>query len=366
MITMILLLIFACFFAINIGASGAAATLGIAYGSGAVKKRTTALILCGVGVLLGAVTGGSEVVRTIGSGIIPESLISTNIALIILVAASISLFLANLGGIPLSTSEVTVGAIVGVGISYQVLFINSLTVIIVCWLLVPFAAFILAYATNKCIRIMERKLPFLSQGNWPKILALLVLVTGFLEAFSAGMNNVANAIGPVVAAGLVTIDSGILIGGIFVALGAILLGGNVIETNGKRITNMSLLQGSAVSGIGAGLVMVASIFGIPVPHTQVTTCSIMGVGVSDNGREIWKKNIMTKLVSTWVLSPLLSLVISYNMVEILKDFNFTGTAILLGLFFVMYLLSSRTKEIAIRPLSFYGNYTLVKNRRKMP
>jgi hypothetical protein len=34
------------FFAMNIGASGAAASMGVAYGSGAVKKKTYALIIC--------------------------------------------------------------------------------------------------------------------------------------------------------------------------------------------------------------------------------------------------------------------------------------------------------------------------------
>ncbi|GGB31481.1 hypothetical protein F3157_04045 [Virgibacillus dakarensis] len=37
-----------------------------------------------------------------------------------------------------------------------------------------------------------------------------------------------------------TIDQGNLVGG-FVALGAILLGDNVLETNGKRITTLKLI-----------------------------------------------------------------------------------------------------------------------------
>lgn len=53
-------ILFSLFFAVNIGASGAAASMGVAYGSGAVKKKTYALIICAVGVLAGAVIGGAK------------------------------------------------------------------------------------------------------------------------------------------------------------------------------------------------------------------------------------------------------------------------------------------------------------------
>ncbi|WP_226037721.1 inorganic phosphate transporter [Aquibacillus saliphilus] len=338
MITTILACLIAFFFAINIGASGAAAAMGIAYGTGAVKIRKIALLVCGIGVFLGAVLGGGEVVKTLGSQIVPEDIISINIALIILASASISLFFANLSGIPLSTSEVTVGAIVGVGIAFQVLFVKTLVVIVMYWVLLPLIAFLLAFITNKGINIINTKLLFLSKGKWPKILAVLVIITGFMEAFSAGMNNVANAVGPLVATGIISIEQGTFTGGIFVALGAIFLGGSVIETNGKRITKLSLLQGSAVSGIGATLVITASVFGIPVPHTQVTTCSILGIGASDKGRELWKKDIIAKLFKTWLISPLFSLVISYNLVKLFIDFDFSGLAMIFVFVTVVYLI----------------------------
>ena len=327
-----LLIILTCttafFFAVNIGASGAAASIGIAYGSGVLKNKKVALLICGIGIFLGAALGGAEVTKTLGSAIIPESIISANIALIILASASISLFLANISGIPLSTSEVTVGAIVGVGIAYQTLFIEKILFIVLIWLLVPLVSFLLVYLANKVIKIMEQKLYFLSKGKWPIVLAVLVVFTGFLEAFSAGMNNVANAMGPVIAAGIMDINVGIIIGGLLVALGAFFLGSNVIETNGKRITNLSLLQGSTVSGVGATLVIIASVFGIPVPLTQITTCSILAIGVSDKGKEIWEKKIVKKIAMTWVLSPVFSLVISYNLVKVFIDFNYSGLVIL--------------------------------------
>ncbi|MDI5789707.1 hypothetical protein PO124_18695 [Bacillus licheniformis] len=64
--------------------------------------------------------------ETIGSGIIPASILNVHIVVIILGSSAISLFIANIAGIPLSTSEVTVGSIVGVGVAFQAVFTDKL------------------------------------------------------------------------------------------------------------------------------------------------------------------------------------------------------------------------------------------------
>ncbi len=312
----------ALFFAMNIGASGAAATMGVAYGSGALKRKRTALILVAIGVFLGAYLGGGEVVKTLGSGIIPTDLLSVSIVLIILIGATGTLFLANMLGIPLSTSEVTVGSVVGVGVAYQVLYVDSLLVIVAFWLIIPVLAFGIAWSVGHWIRRLERRdARWRGQGSrgWQRMLVLLVIGAGFVEAFSAGMNNVANAIGPLVGAGMMSTGNGILWGGLFVALGALLLGGRVLETNGKKITQMSLLQGTAVSSTGGFLVIVASLFGIPVPLTQVTTSAILGIGSVNHGVDMWQKGIVLKILKVWLVSPLLSLVVSFSLVKIFVE-----------------------------------------------
>ncbi|MEI3607498.1 anion permease [Pseudogracilibacillus sp. SE30717A] len=359
-ITLLFIMVF--FFSLNIGASGAAATMGIAYGSGAIKKRSNALVICGIGIFLGASLGGGKVVKTLGSEIIPENIITVKIALIIISSACLCLFIANLAGIPLSTSEVTVGSLVGVGIAFKVLFIKKLSIIVLFWIVTPLIAFLVAYFTDKLVSKIERKALFLKKGKWPRLLALLVVLTGFMESVSAGMNNVANSVGPLVGTGLISIGQGVFVGGVFVALGAILLGTRVIETNGKKIINLSLLQGSAVSGVGAMLVMIASLLGIPVPQTQVTTCSILGVGASVKGKEIWKKSIINRLLKTWVISPLGSLVISYYLVKVFIDFEvywLTSLFILVGIAYMMGYKKTYSK------LPIYKEKVLFKKQEEM-
>lgn len=147
----------------------------------------------------------------------------------------------------------------------------------------------------------------------------LLVVTGFLEAFSAGMNNVANAVGPLVGAGLMAVGPATIFGGLFVAAGALLLGHRVLETNGKKITNFSPFEGIAISGTGAVLVIISSLFGLPVPLTQITTSAIIGIGTAKSGMSIWQKRIVVQLLKVWFVSPIFSLVISYSLVKLLLD-----------------------------------------------
>jgi sulfate permease len=310
------------FFALNIGASGAAATMGAAYGSGAIRKKWIALFIVAVGVFLGGVTGSGEVVKTVGEGIIPSDILTVNLVVIILASATVTLFIANLMGIPLSTSEVTIGSIVGVGVAYQALFIKNILVIVCFWIAIPMIAFGLAFIFGKLIKFSEQRYPKLKGGGkWKTVLVVLVIFTGFVEAFSAGMNNVANAIGPLVGAGIMNIHAGIWLGSAFVALGALVLGGRVLETNGKKITQLSLLQGSAISGTGGTLVIIASIFGLPVPLTQVTTSAILGIGTAENGFRLWQKGIILQIIKVWIVSPVLALVVSFGLVKLLIEPN---------------------------------------------
>jgi sulfate permease len=307
------------FFAMNIGASGAAASMGIAYGSGVVKKQH-ALLLCSIAVFLGAWLGGGEVVKTIGSGIVPNSTFTVSIALIVLASAAISLFLANIFGIPLSTSEVAVGSVIGAGIVYQSLFLGKIIWIMFFWLLTPIAAFVIAILAT---HLLKNKW----LAKWVKapkavpILTVLVVFLGLFEAFSAGMNNVANAVGPLVGASILSTENGIFWGGLFVALGVLTLGHRVLETNGKKITTLKLEEGCVISGTGASIVTVASLFGIPVPLTQITTSSIIGIGFANQGRSILKKGIVVQLLTVWVVSPVLSMVLSYTLIQLLIEHN---------------------------------------------
>jgi sulfate permease len=307
------------FFAMNIGGSGAAASMGISYGSGVVKKGL-GLLLCSIAVFLGAWLGGGEVVKTIGSGIVPESTFTAQIALIVVSSAALSLFLANIFGIPLSTSEVAVGSVVGAGIVYQSVFVGKLLWIMFFWLLTPIGAFLIAIFASKVLKNIRVK-NLLKAPKAIPILSVMVVLMGLFEAFAAGMNNVANAVGPLVGADILTSENGIFWGGLFVAFGVLLFGRRVLETNGKKITNLRLEEGCIISGTGATIVVLASIFGIPVPLTQITTSSIIGIGYTKDGLAVLKKEIVVRMLTIWIVSPVLSMILTYTLIQLIIEQN---------------------------------------------
>ncbi len=302
----------ATFFAINIGASGTAAAMGAAYGGGAINRRKSTMLVA-VCALAGAVLGGGEVIKTISSGIIPPAVVSLHIAVIILTSAAATLFLANWFGIPLSTSEVTVGALVGVGIAFKALYVNRLVLIVGSWVAVPLLAFTIAFLLGRFLYWpVSRWLCSLRSVEQVKRITGLALVgAGAYEAFAAGANNVANAVGPLVGAGLLEPRLGALIGGLGLGVGAITLGGRVLETNGKGITGLCHVSGFMVSMTSGTLVLAASLFGLPVPLTQATTTAIIGVGCASEGLKVWHSDTVRAIIRTWLLSPVASLLLSY-------------------------------------------------------
>ena len=103
-----------------------------------------ALFICAVGIVLGAVTGGGEVVKPS----VQVSYLKTAVSRISYYHSgccnAVTLF-ANLIGIPLSTSEVTVGSVVGVGVAYQSLYVEKLLIVMSFWIIVPLVSFVIAF-----------------------------------------------------------------------------------------------------------------------------------------------------------------------------------------------------------------------------
>lgn len=345
----------ALFFALNIGAGGAAASISIPYGSGAIPNRQLALFICGIGIFAGAFLGSSQVVKTIGGNLIPHTFLNAKVLLIILSSAALSLFLANILKIPLSTSEITVGSVVGVGIAYKTIFIKNILLVVSFWVIIPTVGFVLGFLFGKLIHQVQKKYPTLETGKTKQILTVLVIIFGFFESFSAGMNNVANAAGPIVGAGILSIRQGSVIGGFIIALGAILLGKGVLQTNAKKITQFSLLEGGVISGTSATLVILASIFGLPVPHTQITSTAIMGLGAAQKGPAIFKTKVISKIVKVWVVSPVLSLVISYGLLKLFVDSDIYSVVVLFGVCAATLGIISLVKTIREDSRSYYEN-----------
>ena len=307
----------AVFMGVNIGGNNAAASMGAAYGAKA-RTKLQAVALIGVFSLLGAVLNGGEVIKTLGVGILPAGTILLEGAVVAVGAAGITIFLANIVRLPISTSQAAVGAIVGIGLFYDASKINTYTIgeIMVWWVVTPILAWFLAYIVGKYL--YTEILIWLadhsdSEESIRKLLNILLTVSGSYVAYSAGANNAANAVGPFVGAGVVTSFQGAVIGGLALGVGAFLLGGRVLDTVGKEITELCVIRAVFVEFIAAGIVHAASIYGIPVSLGEIVTAGVIGIGCANSGMHIMKGDTVKKIAMAWIISPLLAGSMAYAL-----------------------------------------------------
>lgn len=136
--------------------------------------------------------------------------------------------------------------------------------------------------------------------------------TACYVALSQGANDVANAIGPVIAiyfiatqgsmAGVLDVPVWLLvIGGLGIAVGIAAMGYKVMGTVGERITKMNNTRGFAVAFSSATTVLLASNMGLPVSTTHATVGSVVGVGLA-RGFHAVDFRVLARILLFWVLT----------------------------------------------------------------
>lgn len=145
-----------------------------------------------------------------------------------------------------------------------------------------------------------------------KMFAWLQIVSACLMAFSHGANDVANAIGPLSAAfSILTTHSVILntevpawqlaLGGLGIVIGLATWGWRVIETIGKKITELTPTRGFSAEFGAAMTILLASRLGLPVSTTHTLVGAVIGVGMA-RGIEALNLGMMRDIVASWVIT----------------------------------------------------------------
>ena len=321
MIRYLLLAFLTIFFALNMGASGVAPSFASIYGGRLIKKKK-ALLLFGFFVVLGAVTLGRGVAVTLGKSLLPQEFITFNVVLVILGSATVGLFLANILKIPQSTSQVTVGAIVGAGLYFQHLNVKTLFwKILPMWVILPVLSYSLTWLIYRKIYPPEHDNLHIYQKLFAneKKLKLAALIMSCYVAFAIGTNNVGNAVGPLFGAGILGINLGLILVSPLFGVGALMLGKGTLETAGKEIVPLGLFSSTLVSFVTATLLIFASILGIPQSLVQLNIFSIFAISCLKNGhRSTLDQRLTKKTFLIWSVTPLLSVVISYLLLFLIK------------------------------------------------
>jgi len=138
-----------CYGSYTLGANNVANVTGIYVGSGVLLAEVAALI-GGLSIALGVLTYSRKVMETVGKGLVPLDPFS---ALVAVLAEALSLHLFTQIGVPVSSSQAIVGAVVGVGLvgDVQTVSVKMLARIGAGWIMTPVSGGVLAYVF---IRVM--------------------------------------------------------------------------------------------------------------------------------------------------------------------------------------------------------------------
>ncbi|WP_299261499.1 inorganic phosphate transporter [uncultured Kushneria sp.] len=164
-----------------------------------------------------------------------------------------------------------------------------------------------------------------------ELFIILACAFGFFMAWGVGANDVANAMGTSVGSKAITIRQAIIIAIIFEFLGAWLAGGEVTATIRNGIIDPSLLSetpqylvyGMLSSLLAAAIwLMVASKKGWPVSTTHSIVGAIAGFAVAGLGPQSVHWDVLGKIVSSWVVSPVMAGLIAFLLFRSIQSLIF--------------------------------------------
>lgn len=124
-----------------------------------------------------------------------------------------------------------------------------------------------------------------------RIFGYLQIISACIMAFAHGANDVANAIGPL-AASITVLQTSVIpneftiplwtltLGGVGIIVGLATWGWRVVETIGKKITELTPTRGFAAELGAAATIVIASRLGLPISTTHTLVGAVIGVGLA--------------------------------------------------------------------------------------
>ncbi len=308
----IVILIVGLYTAWNIGANDTANSVGTTIGSGVLSMRG-ALVRIVLFDSLGAVLFGHGVTKTLGQGIVEIDALSDQLIVIgvfsVMLSAGIWLTIATWKGLPVSTTHSTVGAMLGFGLiaaGYDNIKWEVMKKIVASWVVSPVVGGVMAFSLYT---LLIKKVIFKRTDNVErveKVFGYLQVSTAMYVGFAFGSNDVANAVGPIFM--MLTrlgydVNFNLLLGlGAFgIVVGAMTWGYKVIETIGKRVTEITPTRGFVAEFAAASVIIANSFIGLPISTTHTVVGSVIGVGFA-RGLKALDLGIIYRIIGSWFLT----------------------------------------------------------------
>jgi len=326
----------------SLGANDAANVFGTAVGSRMVRFPT-AVVICAVFVLLGAVISGGGASAGLGQ---LGAISALGGAFTVALAAAVTVYGMTTVGLPVSTTQAIVGAIVGWNLfSGTATDLHALTRIMATWVASPILGAVFAWILYRLVRFTIRVAkPHLLTLD--QLLRVGLIAAGALGAYSLGANNIANVVGVFVpAAGLGTAAVGPLVlsgeqrlfamGGIAIGIGCF-FSRPVMLTVGRSLMTLNPAGGWVVVTAQAMVLFVFSStslqallvrFGlpaiplVPVSSSQAVVGAVVGVALARGlkGLRQIQWSVLRNIAIGWVLTPTIAAITGYVALYIVQN-----------------------------------------------
>ncbi len=324
----------------TLGANDAANIFGSAVGSRMVSF-TRAAIIASVFVILGAVLQGDGASETLGR---LGSVNAMGGAFTVALAAGLTVYFMTRAGLPVSTTQAIVGAIIGWDFfTNNAVDTRALTQIVATWVTGPLLGAVFAFGLYHLVKIARKRIR-IHLVRYEAYMRAGLLVAGAFGAYSLGANNIANVMGVFVPSvpldetgfGLFTLTGAqqlFFLGGLAIAAGVVTYSRKVMETVGANLLELSseaafvvvmsqalvlfIFSSSALSGlmVRAGLPPIPL---VPVSSTQVVVGSVLGIGLYKGIRNINLKLLGT-IASGWITTPVAAGMLTFFLLFFVKN-----------------------------------------------
>ena len=331
--TVLIFLTSGLFLGWSLGANDAANVFGTAVGSRMVRFTTAALI-CGVFVVLGAFVSGTGAAQTLGKLGSVNALGGSFMAAL---AAGLTVYWMTKLGLPVSTSHAIIGSIIGWNLfSDSYTDISSLLKILSTWIICPLLSAAIAALLFTLAKIFVRKIGvgLIRMDGYTR---LALILAGAFGAYSLGANNIANVMGVFVPVApfhdlqfgqdfsVSSAQQLFLVGGLAIAVGVFTYSKRVMMTVGSELMTLTPLAAwVAVMSHSIVLFLFASerleqllanmslptIPLVPVSSSQAVVGAVIGIGMLQGGREIqWPR--IYGIVRGWGITPVSSCLLCF-------------------------------------------------------
>jgi len=160
------------------------------------------------------------------------------------------------------------------------------------------------------------------------IVVILACIFAAYMAWTIGANDVANAMGPAVGSGVLTLKNAVLIAAIAEFSGAVLVGSSVTSTIRKGIVSPEVFQGDprefmlgmTAALLGAALWLhAATILGMPVSTTHSIVGAVIGFGLIARGADGLNFVTLFQIVLSWLVSPVAGGLLGFGIFYFIRE-----------------------------------------------